>query len=318
MDAKIIADLRRSLGVTFQTAEPVSGGWLNRKWKIDGPCGPLLVKQYSLQRYRRPALEQIEQALQRQLLLPEDFPAPRLLTCGGRVLQMPDDQTVYMAMEFRPGRIVGPENVSLSQLRSLGDALGRIHRAFSALPAEGARGWPMDSRTILEDLHAHCCACADSPGSDAPEALRRAVAAQPAILESLSAEYLDRLPRGIGHEDFTPDNMLFDDGGVTAILDFDRSQYGFRWHDVGRAMLSLALTEDGLDMDRVRALLDGYAAHMPMPDGADALRVCWCVEAPWWIHSAAFREPSPKVARFRREICWVAEHWFRLDEICGS
>ena len=55
---------------------------------------------------------------------------------------------------------------------------------------------------------------------------------------------------GIGHEDFTPDNMLFFGNEVSAILDFDRSQYGYRLHDVGRAILSFALKDGELDREK--------------------------------------------------------------------
>ena len=101
------------------------------------------------------------------------------------------------------------------------------------------------------------------------------------ILESLDPAFFDRLPMGLSHEDFTPDNMLFDDNGVAAILDFDRNQYGYLWHDVGRALLSFTLEEGGLAMEKARAFLEGYAQAKEAPGLADALRLVWCLEFPW-------------------------------------
>ena len=68
MPVSIVRDLQPAFGLTFTEAVPVSGGWLNQKWRISTDRGPLLVKQYSLRRYRPDKLERIEEALRRQLL----------------------------------------------------------------------------------------------------------------------------------------------------------------------------------------------------------------------------------------------------------
>ena len=51
---------------------------------------------------------------------------------------------------------------------------------------------------------------------------------------------------------------------VSAVLDFDRTQYGFLWRDVGRAILSLCLREDEIDR-AVKTAADAIAC------GVDAL-----------------------------------------------
>lgn len=90
----------------------------------------------------------------------------------------------------------------------------------------------------------------------------RALERERRILETLSADFFDRMETGIGHEDFTPDNMLFFGNEVSAILDFDRSQYGYRLHDVGRAILSFALKDGEMDLKKAYAFLEGYGEWM--------------------------------------------------------
>ena len=211
--------------------------------------------------------------------------------------------------------------VTTDQMYSLGTACGQIHRTFSALPPQGVRGYPLDRKAVLRELwehyrtqraeyekaaekggHAGPSDFADSSvGLSAeffpevspkifPEFIR-ALEQERRILETLSADFFDRMETGIGHEDFTPDNMLFSGNEVSAILDFDRSQYGCRLHDVGRAILSFALMDGELDRKKAYAFLEGYGEWMAFGEsrgtgtkaggtagisaGADGLRAGW-------------------------------------------
>jgi transcriptional regulator with XRE-family HTH domain len=48
---------------------------------------------------------------------------------------------------------------------------------------------------------------------------------------------------------------------------------------------------------------------------ADALKITWCVETPWWIHPALWREPAEKIRRFRDELCWLTENFSGIDAL---
>ncbi len=311
----IASDLGTSYGLDTAGAVPVEGGWLNRKWKLQGPRGPVLVKQYSVERFGPQRLDEVEASLGRQLLLEEaGIPCPHIWKAGDSILRRLDDATCYMVMDFSPGRQESWETVTTGQLYSLGVVCGRMQQALEAIPAQGVRGYPPPGgRRIWDGLWAFHESYQVEQGG--PQALSRAMAAQKNILKSLDQAFFDRLPMGLSHEDFTPDNMLFDDTGVAAILDFDRNQYGYLWHDVGRALLSFTLAEGGLAMEKARAFLEGYAQVKEAPGLADALRLVWCLEFPWWMQPKLFGPVSPKVARFRDEICWITDRWFELDEL---
>jgi homoserine kinase type II len=190
-----------------------------------------------------------------------------------------------------------------------------MHEAFSQLPESCVEGSPIDNRQTIDSLwanfHTHMQACSSSD----PAGYREAVLAQEPILKALTSGFFDRLPRGIGHEDFAADNILFDAEGVSAIVDFDRNHYSYLWHDVGRAMLSFALKDSRMDTGRVLAFLEGYSKHLPLtlPDIADALRLSWCIEVPWWIRPEFFKIDREKVARFKDEVLWLTQHWFEMD-----
>ena len=358
MEEAIRADLVSSFGLRGDSVTPVSGGWLNRKWKL--VCGreEWLVKQYSRKRFSQKQLDWIEQSMQRQIIAQrEGVLCPRVLSFQGKVLRTLADGTTYMVMEFCPGEMLDHNTVTTDQMYSLGKTCGQIHRIFSALPPQGVRGYPLNRKSVLHELREHyrtqmeeCRKAAEEGGpagssdfSDSSAVLSaefspeifpkyfskifpkifRALEQERRILEKLPADFFDRLETGIGHEDFTPDNMLFSGNEVSAILDFDRSQYGYRLHDVGRAILSFALKDGELDLKKAYAFLEGYGEWMAFRGSgrtecsenwlertlSDALRITWCIEAPWWVKKGVFAGASVKPGRFLEEIVWVGEWW---------
>ena len=307
MPASIVRDLHAAFGLTFSEALPVSGGWLNQKWRISTERGPLLVKQYSLQRYRPDKLVRIEEALQRQLLAREKgVRCPFLLQRDGKVLRRPDPETVYMVMEFCKGRIETPETLSPVQMESLGETCGQLHRVLSELPAEPvlptAGGY---SLILLERFF--------SEKRDGPAAYSRAIRRAEEIFLGLDQRLFDQ-PRGLAHEDIQPGNLLFDEQGVTALIDFDRCCFSFPAHDIGRALLSFALGEEGISREKADAFREGYSRYLPLSidDLQNALRLSWCIELPWWFTPDFFRKCSGVPARFLWEMRWITEHWERL------
>lgn len=307
MEPVIRHDLPAAYGLNVLTAEPVDGGWLNRKWKAVTDRGTFLVKQFSRTRFGDRQLRDIADALVRQRFAGESgIPCPTVLlsTADGQPLRYLDDGTVYMVMTFCEGHMETPQTVTDEQMRDLGGTLGSLHRAFSTLPTDGVKGYPIDGTRMLDDLRSYC----------------RTITSDHRFMEiadALSTEWLERLPKGIAHEDFSPDNLLFHADRVSAVLDFDRSCYSFLWHDIGRALLSLAWDGGVLRREKVQAFAEGYsAAHRTLSCGdlADALRLTWCIETPWWIRPEFFGECSTKVARFRDEILWLTENWEVLDD----
>ncbi len=321
MDTVIREDLRKTFGLEIMGSTEVDGGWMNRKWRISTENGDFLVKQFSRKRFGERQLRQIEEALVRQIAAREDgVPCPVILTAGGRPMRFLDDadETVYMLMTFCEGHAESPDTVTAEQVYDLGGICGKMHRSFRQFAPDGVKGYPICGEQILDGLYENLRARQNdsSPSAD----YRAAVTAQQKILDTLSPSFFGRLPKGIAHEDFSPDNILFDARRVTAVLDFDRCSYSFLHHDAGRALMSLAWNRGVFDRKKIRAFVDGYAAYMPLTlaEVPDILRITWCIETPWWIRPEFFAECSPKVARFRDELLWLTEHWDGLDTIFSN
>ena len=300
MDKRIRNDLQESYGIRCRSFSRINGGFLNELWRVQTDCGEVLVKIFSPKRFSEKKLADIERALlMQQKLHAQGVCCPRVHAPALRRL---DAQTAYAVTDYCTGRNETPETISASQLRSLGAEIARMHAAFDKLPCAGEKGYPVDCAALSEGLSSHMAAYGD-------DMLRR-------IAASWTAEAISRQPMALRHEDMTQDNVLFDDAGVTAIIDFDRACYHFALHDIGRAVLSFARTENGLRYDNVRAFWQGYHEILPLEQGAivQALRVTWLSEAMWWIGPQAERLTG-KALRFREDLLWLTEHYFTLEKI---
>jgi len=321
MEDKIIADLEENYGITFNQITPVTGGFLNQEWKISTEKGELLVKQYSTKRFRRERIELIESSLQRQIILEKNsVPCPFLWQCGDRIIRWLDYKTAYMVMDFRLGKTESPDTITITQMRSLGSACAVMHNAFSQLPEPSVKNLPVFGGYTMDLLWEHFTCHITKYSPDTHVEYWKALLALEPILKQLSSKFFDKFPKGFAHEDFHSGNILFDVDCVSAVIDFDRNCYSYIWHDIGRAILSFALEGNIMNVKKVRAFLEGYSQHseLTLPNIADALRLSWCIETPWWIQPDVFGEYNKIPNRFKDEMLWLTEHWFEIDSILGS
>jgi len=315
MTELIFRDFETAFGVCIQEIHPVSGGYLNRKWRVRTDAGDVLLKQYSHERFNRKKLNEIEQALARQMILyDQGIPCPRVWKAGETIIRRPSEEIDYMVMEFLPGESAGPDAVNLLQMESLGEVCARMHEAFRRLPCEGVKGYPMNRNQLLAALKE-----AVRPGAEeeenAPEAYREAVKRARRWAEKADFSFLSRIEASIAHEDFTPDNMLFSGTGLSAVLDFDRNQFSFPLHDIGRVLMSLACHDGKMIGERVSAFRSGYArcARLTDSDISDALKLTALIEIPWWIRPGCFAGSSPKVRRFAEEMLFLIRNISEFD-----
>ncbi|MBR6786436.1 MAG: phosphotransferase [Clostridia bacterium] len=300
MDKRIINDLQESYGIRCRSFSRINGGFLNELWRVQTDCGEVLVKIFSPKRFSEKKLADIERALlMQQKLHAQGVCCPRVHAPALRRL---DAQTAYTVMAYCGGHNETPETITASQMKSLGRESAKMHEAFSKLSYAGEKGHPIDCAGLSARLQQHMERYGD-------ELLCR-------IAKTWTAEAIAGQPMALRHEDLSQDNVLFDNAGVTAIIDFDRACYHFALHDIGRAVLSFARTENGLSRDNVRAFWQGYHEILPLEQGAivQALRVTWLSEAMWWIGPQAERLTG-KAMRFREDLLWLTEHYFTLEKI---
>lgn len=72
------------------------------------------------------------------------------------------------------------------------------------------------------------------------------------------------LPSGIIHADLFPDNVLFKDNQLVAVLDFEEAAVDTLLLDLGIAINGFCFPDNTLDHELMDALIDGYKEHRPL------------------------------------------------------
>jgi homoserine kinase type II len=150
---------------------------------------------------------------------------------------------------WRDGEILCQARVTPEVARRVGEKLAEVHRAGATF------GEPRPGRFRIEDLRVR---------------LERIAAARDSALSSMAPAIgaeLDRaervrnpdLPRGIIHGDLFRDNVLWENGALVALLDFESACDGPWVYDLMVSVLAWCYASD-LDEQLVRAMFAGYSA----------------------------------------------------------
>lgn len=211
--------------------------------------------------------------------------APVIPAAGGQVITA-SGTTAISAWQWMPGR-AGTGGLTAGQAGQAGAALGRIHATFARLPASSGpapqtAAWRRDMnvpglRATIGQLRAVIARrVADGQGDEfdalADQTLAerdRALDRIPGLLASLPG-----LSSQVLHGDFAPVNLLFDDGALTAVLDFRPPDPFLLAYDLGRvAFFPTTVTRGPSWPDAARALVAAYADANPAVPAAD-IRAC--------------------------------------------
>jgi homoserine kinase type II len=148
----------------------------------------------------------------------------------------------------------------------VGAALARMHLAGPAPPVATSLG---TGRFGADDLVARCDRVAKSTDVVArvlAEPLRDAVI-------RLDRKRRNDLPRGLVHGDLFRDNVLWHDGKIAALLDFESAHRGAFAYDLAVTILSWSFRDD-FDFDVARAIVAGYREVRELqPNEREALYV---------------------------------------------
>jgi homoserine kinase type II len=273
------------------------------------------------------------------------------------------------AARYPVPRLIGTrdENNSILQL------LGHTYELFEFVQGERFSGSPADTRAageVLGTLHAtlrgyvpehpapagsfHSASGVARKLRRIPEAVRqldpgidREAVAQ--LCEYLYRAYrdaakrataagFDAAPQHIIHGDWHPGNLIFRQGGIAAVLDFDSARFEPVTADLANAALQFSLAgssstdpstwPDELDPVRLEHLLGGYYATSP-----DAAAVAARAAMPWLMIEALIVESVVTIAAtgsfshvpgwtflqmVQRKVRWMRNHAASIVQIAGK
>lgn len=314
----LIHTFHRVFGLTVIEATSIKRGWLNLKWKVTTNAGDFLLKQYNQKRYSLHNPEELLFAFSQQIrLYDQGLACPKLLSQNERTLIESDKGELFMAMEYCQGRIIPPGKANVHQIYDLGRATGKMHRLLND-GTIGAKNSPQFIPPSREERLAHWSSVWDKTNGLGKSQLLADIETQFKATEEMNMELLEFLQTGWAHRDLWTDNLLFNDNGLTAILDFDRLKYDYPQLDVARAVMSCAVDDD-LDVTLASAFMEGYNEERNVVEGylTYSLQLLWYMESTWWINANMDQHSIPP-ARFAKEMKWLAENQNNIPVILGN
>lgn len=211
----LFSDFKNKLQCSVFSSSPVSGGYLNSKWKVATDRGTFFLKQYSPKRYSQKKIEETECALRRQTIVWNlGVLCPKLFEHEGIIIQRLNEDLWYMAMEYVDGELLPREKAEPTHMLSLGKACAQMHKTFQTIPVFADVFQYKNTRDQLYSNYENCLQ--EAKEIDIPEYLR-AVKKQMPILESIDDRFFEKIPKGFTHLDFAGDNILFQGEQVSAI-----------------------------------------------------------------------------------------------------
>lgn len=205
-----------------------------------------------------------------RLLAGTDVPVPAVVTDG-----VPTHRgRRYTIVERLPGDTLA-ESPTPGRTRDAGQVLARIHGARSfdepgwlafehrEPTVERVDGGGLEAR-IRRSLDDHV-ATLSAAGLDAAAA----------AVEGFHARHCAALPRQfepvLCHNDYSPDNLVFADGTLAGVLDFDRASAGHAARDLVQAANAFWMHDPLADWDVRRQLYEGYRRVRHLDEGFERI-----------------------------------------------
>lgn len=241
---------------------------------------------------------------------------------------------VYELFEFVPGQTYGR---TVNETRDAGITLGRFHAATTDLNVPTSLPRPRGDYHDTPIVRTGLCAIGSTlkshdsfTGDDAEMAtlVQFLLEAYDDDAEAVNAIDLGQWPECIVHSDWHPGNLLFWEGAVAAVIDYDSVRFSRRIIDVANGALQFSITAGGdpaswpehLDEERLAAFLAGYETISALSTGErsciphlmnEAL-ITECV-SPIAATGSVGRWSGYRVLKMvRRKIAWLSDNRDRL------
>lgn len=227
----LLDDVLARFGVANVTIHDIRTGRVNKHWRVEAGGQTYALRRYTPQRSL--AAIQYEHDMLRHLdalSWPVAAPLPgvdsqTLAHVGGRL---------YSLFPFLSGR-PSPQTARYARLK--GGLLARLHQDLASWEAPGQREgfgrvWELDVYAAANCEFASLSELLFAFGQQHADLARAMRTQKYAMLRELSTLGFGELPAVPGHFDFHHDNVLFQRGALTGLLDFDLAHLDARVADI--------------------------------------------------------------------------------------
>jgi homoserine kinase type II len=251
------------------TVRDIRTGRVNKHWRIEAPDAVYVLRRYNARRsldavrYEHDVLRHLEG---------RGWPVAAARPASDGLTVVHEEGRCYTLFRFLEGRPSPYANARYARLK--GRLLARLHDDLAAWDAPGqregfGRAWELDTYVAALCDYASVNELLMAFGQEHPE-LARAIRAQKyAMLRELSTLGYGELPATPGHFDFHHDNLLFQRGELTGLLDLDLTHLDARVADIASSLQLDCLAPPAyneIDVAAAAAFVGGYAEHTPLSD----------------------------------------------------
>lgn len=152
-------------------------------------------------------------------------------------------------------------NPNIAEVEEFGRTLGWLHSLLEGYQTKNKRNHFFDLETTKKNFL-----------EDKPIILKSDLPDKENFInnfekELFSLSFPDNLPKGMIHEDLGKRHILWKDGKISCIIDFDRTYYGKLIIDLGQAIRGWCIIDDSLwSNENFEALLKGYLEKRKLTD----------------------------------------------------
>ena len=289
------------LGPVLSASVPATGT-VNRTMLVQTLGGAYALRAYRRTDHARAEWEHTAIGWAGARGLPVCPPLP--LPDGGTVACL--DGRLFALFPLAVGRQVARADLQEEEVAAAGRCLARVHRAFADFPVASARhkAFAFDTAGTLESLariQAAISARTVQTEADLTAlhhlAGRREWLQKRASLDGPMHRRFEALPLQVVHGDFQETNLFFDEGEVSAVIDWDQCGVAPRTWEILRA-LHLMLE---LSYDPCRVFLTAYRALCPLPPPELQEAAAWygiLADQNLWVYEALYLEGDDRVRPF--------------------
>lgn len=131
--------------------------------------------------------------------------------------------------------------------------------------------------------------------------------------DMLKSELDLTMARGFIHGDIFWDNLLFNEGKLTAVLDFEEACHYFLLYDLGMAAVGCCSVEGRFNVEKIAWLLQGYQNRCSLTGPEKAQFIPFMVYAAtatafWRFRQYNLRHPNLSLADSYKEMASLADH----------
>jgi len=255
-------------GVDAISVELIPTGRFNTNWAVDSRDAQYVLRRYNAARLA--ASIPYEHAMLAHVSAAGWPVATAIASTDGKTVIEHDGRrcALFPFLEGEAGPAHNPRH-----LRIKGRLLARLHRDMTSFPAAEQRAgfgrvWELDvplEASRFGTFNAMLREC----GRNRPELASAIRTQRYRSLRELARLAYGDLPDVHIHGDFQRDNLLFDRGELTGVLDFDHAHRDARVADIAWSILSDCAeppAETAIDPRLAAALVGGYAEHTPLAD----------------------------------------------------